>query len=338
MIVANATGCSSIYGGSAPTCPYTTNKDGHGPAWANSLFEDNAEFGYGMNLAYRQRRDKIEEDINAVIDNVNEETKAAFTLWLENKEDAEGSKAAAVKVKEAIANETAEGLDYIRGNLDCLVKPSVWIFGGDGWAYDIGYGGLDHVLAMGEDVNILVLDTEVYSNTGGQASKATPTGSIAKFAAAGKRVKKKDLGMMAMSYGYVYVAQVSMGSDKNQLMKALTEAEKYHGPSLIIAYAPCINHGINMAKSQEEEKKAVDCGYWQLYRYNPELADEGKNPFSLDSKEPTGDYQAFIAGENRYASLMKAQPAVAEKLFKQTEADSKERLETYKFLAGKKCD
>ena len=218
---------------------------------------------------------------------------------------------------------------------DCFVKKSVWIFGGDGWAYDIGYGGLDHVIAQGEDVNILVLDTEVYSNTGGQASKSTPTGSIAKFAAAGKRVKKKDLGMMAMSYGYVYVAQVAMGSDKNQLLKALVEAEKYDGPSLIIAYAPCINHGINMTKSQEEEKKAVDCGYWQLYRYNPELALEGKNPFSLDSKEPTGDYQAFITGETRYAALMKAQPALAAELFKKTEADSRERLENYKKLANK---
>ncbi len=335
MIVANATGCSSIYGGSAPTCPYTKNKEGKGPAWANSLFEDNAEFGYGMNLAMKARRAKIEEDMNASMDKVSAETKAAFELWLADKEDAEKSKVAAEAVKTAIAKESAEGLDYIKGNLDCLVKPSIWIFGGDGWAYDIGYGGLDHVLASGENVNVLVLDTEVYSNTGGQASKSTPTGSVAKFAAAGKRVKKKDLGMMAMSYGYVYVAQCSMGSNKQQLMNALVEAEKYDGPSLIICYAPCINHGINMMKSQEEEKKAVDCGYWQLYRYNPELIDDGKNPFSLDSKEPTADYKAFLLGETRYASLMKARPELAEQLFEKTEQDSKLRLETYKNLAKK---
>ena len=335
MIVANATGCSSIYGGSAPTCPYTTNKEGKGPAWANSLFEDNAEFGYGMNLAMKARRAKIEEDMRATFDKVNEKTNAAFAAWLADKEDAEKSKVAAEMVKEAIKTETAEGLDYIKGNLDCLVKPSIWIFGGDGWAYDIGYGGLDHVLASGENVNILVLDTEVYSNTGGQASKSTPTGSIAKFAAAGKRIKKKDLGMMAMSYGYVYVAQCSMGSNKQQLINALVEAEKYDGPSLIICYAPCINHGINMMKSQDEEKKAVDCGYWQLYRFNPELEEQGKNPFTLDSKEPTGDYKAFLLGETRYASLMKARPELAEGLFEKTEKDSKDRLATYKRLADK---
>ena len=335
MIVANATGCSSIYGGSAPTCPYTTNKEGKGPAWANSLFEDNAEFGYGMNLAMNARRAKIEEDMKATMDKVNADTKAAFEAWLNDKNDAEKSKVAAEMVKSAIAKETADGLDYVKGNLDCLVKPSIWIFGGDGWAYDIGYGGLDHVLASGENVNVLVLDTEVYSNTGGQASKSTPTGSVAKFAAAGKRIKKKDLGMMAMSYGYVYVAQCSMGSNKQQLMNALVEAEKYDGPSLIICYAPCINHGINMTKSQEEEKKAVDCGYWQLYRYNPTAIDEGKNPFTLDSKEPTGDYKSFLLGETRYASLMKARPELAEKLFEKTEKDSKVRLNTYKNLADK---
>ncbi len=335
MIVANATGCSSIYGGSAPTCPYTTNKQGKGPAWANSLFEDNAEFGYGMNLAMKARRAKIEEDMISAMDKVAPETKTAFETWLSDKEDAEKSKVAAELVKNAIANETCKCLDYIKGNLDCLVKPSIWIFGGDGWAYDIGYGGLDHVLASGENVNVLVLDTEVYSNTGGQASKSTPTGSVAKFAAAGKRVKKKDLGMMAMSYGYVYVAQCAMGSNKQQLVNALIEAEKYDGPSLIICYAPCINHGINMMKSQEEEKKAVDCGYWQLYRYNPEAIDAGKNPFTLDSKEPTGDYKSFLLGETRYASLMKARPELAEELFEKTEKDSKVRLETYKNLAGK---
>ena len=333
MIVANATGCSSIYGGSAPTCPYTTNKEGKGPAWANSLFEDNAEFGYGMNLAMSARRAKIAEDMLSAKDKVSEKTAAAFDAWLADKEDAEKSKVAAKLVKDAIATESAEGLDYIKGNLDCLVKPSVWIFGGDGWAYDIGYGGLDHVLASGENVNVLVLDTEVYSNTGGQASKSTPTGSVAKFAAAGKRVKKKDLGMMAMSYGYVYVAQCSMGSNKQQLLNALAEAEAYDGPSLIICYAPCINHGINMTKSQEEEQKAVDCGYWQLYRYNPDKIDEGKNPFTLDSKEPTGDYKSFLLGETRYASLMKARPELAEQLFEKTEKDSKQRLDSYKNLA-----
>ena len=336
MIVANATGCSSIYGGSAPTCPYTKNAQGHGPAWANSLFEDNAEFGYGMNLAYKARRAKLEADMNAAKSVVSADTAAAFDEWIANKNDAAASKVAAEKVKAAVAGENAEQLDYIKNNLDCLVKPSIWIFGGDGWAYDIGYGGLDHVLASGEDVNVLVVDTEVYSNTGGQASKATPTGSVAKCAAGGKRVKKKDLGMMAMSYGYVYVAQVAMGADKNQLLKALTEAEAYHGPSLIICYATCINHGIDMSKGQLETKKAVDAGYWQLYRYNPMLEEEGKNPFTLDSKEPTGSYQDFLANETRYTSLKKSKPDIADKLFAQAEKDAKERLESYKEKAGLK--
>ena len=333
MVVANATGCSSIYGGSAPTCPYTVNSKGRGPAWANSLFEDNAEFGYGMNLALSARRTKIEEDMLANMDNVSQETKNAFNTWIQDKDNADASKVAAELVKTAVAKES--GLEYIKGNLDCLVKPSVWIFGGDGWAYDIGYGGLDHVLASGENVNVLVLDTEVYSNTGGQASKSTPTGSIAKFAAAGKRVKKKDLGMMAMSYGYVYVAQCAMGANKQQLLNALEEAERYNGPSLIICYAPCINHGINMTKSQDEEKKAVDCGYWQLYRYNPALEEEGKNPFTLDSKDPVADYKAFLLGETRYASLMKARPELAENLFETTKKDSEARLKAYKHLADK---
>ena len=342
MIVANATGCSSIYGGSAPTCPYTKNKEGKGPAWANSLFEDNAEFGYGINLAYGQRRSAVADKITALKDVAcDDDMKSACEDWLANRKDAEGSKVASKKLVEVLEKCDGCGCDAdalvkdILKDKDCLVKKSIWIFGGDGWAYDIGYGGLDHVLAMGEDVNVLVLDTEVYSNTGGQASKSTPTGSVAKFAAAGKRVKKKDLGMMAMSYGYVYVAQCSMGANKQQLLNAVIEAEKYDGPSLIICYAPCINHGINMGKSQDEEKKAVECGYWQLYRYNPALIDEGKNPFSLDSKEPTGDYQAFLLGETRYASLKKARPDLAEELFKQTEEDSKVRLATYKRLADK---
>ena len=342
MIVANATGCSSIYGGSAPTCPYTKNDEGHGPAWANSLFEDNAEFGYGINLAYGQRRAKIAEQIEALRDMAkghNDALASACDKWIENRKNAEGSKVASAELVKELAKcdgcgcPADELVKDILKDKDCLVKKSIWIFGGDGWAYDIGYGGLDHVLAMGEDVNVLVLDTEVYSNTGGQASKSTPTGSIAKFAAAGKRTKKKDLGMMAMSYGYVYVAQCSMGANKQQLLNALNEAESYDGPSLLICYAPCINHGINMTKSQEEEKKAVDCGYWQLYRYNPALAEQGKNPFTLDSKEPTGDYKSFLLGETRYASLMKARPELAEELFKKTQEDSKERLESYKNLA-----
>ena len=336
MVIANATGCSSIYGGSAPTCPYTTNKDGHGPAWANSLFEDNAEFGFGINLAYLQRRNKVTDLLNQVLEIGTAKMKVAAKLWLDNKFDAEGSKKAAQAVKTEIIENARGKVRPIANELakmeDCLVKKSVWIFGGDGWAYDIGYGGLDHVLASGEDVNVLVLDTEVYSNTGGQASKASPTGAVAKFAAAGKRIKKKDLGMMAMSYGYVYVAQVGMGANMNQLVKAVSEAEAYHGPSLIIAYAPCINHGIDMSNPQQIIKEAVDCGYWQLYRYNPALAEEGKNPFIMDSKEPTGSYQEFLRKETRYTSLLKTKPEIAEKLFERAEEEAKERVKKYQHL------
>ena len=339
MMVANATGCSSIYGGSAPSCPYTVNKDGHGPAWANSLFEDNAEFGFGFNLAVNQRRNKIKGQLEQLISIYKKQAhKDICQNWIDNMFDAEGSKKASAELITLLENAKGQAKPIaqdILKNKDELVKKSIWIFGGDGWAYDIGYGGLDHVLAQGEDVNILVVDTEVYSNTGGQASKSSPTGAVAKFAAAGKRTKKKDLGMMAMSYGYVYVAQVGMGASQAQLVKALTEAEAYHGPSLIIAYAPCINHGINMGKSQEEIKRAVDCGYWQLYRYNPALVEEGKNPFTLDSKDPTGSYQDFIRSETRYASLLKTKPQIAEKLFEKNEEDSKRRLETYKNLANK---
>ncbi len=343
MIVANATGCSSIYGGSAPTCPYTTNDKGHGPAWANSLFEDNAEFGFGMNLAVETRRAKVAEYVTELVEKFGdcEKCKTVCEAWLANMDDTNGSIATTEALLKMIEEGTTcecankEIFDKILAEKDILVKKSVWIFGGDGWAYDIGYGGLDHVLASGENVNVLVLDTEVYSNTGGQASKSTPTGSIAKFAASGKRIKKKDLGMMAMSYGYVYVAQVSMGANMNQLMKAMKEAEAYNGPSLIIAYATCINHGVNMANAMGEMKKAVDCGYWQLYRFNPTLADEGKNPFTLDSKEPTGDYGAFLAGEVRYASLKKQDPTMAAELFATNEAQAKERLEGYKKLANK---
>ncbi|HHW12183.1 MAG TPA: pyruvate:ferredoxin (flavodoxin) oxidoreductase [Firmicutes bacterium] len=341
MLIANATGCSSIYGGSAPTCPYTVNEKGHGPAWANSLFEDNAEYGYGMSLAVRQRREKLADLMNqALALGLEGELKTAFTEWLEGKDNAEASRKAGDKIKALIdsavaqaGGEMKEVLTAIAGMKDLYTKKSIWIIGGDGWAYDIGYGGLDHVLASGEDVNILVLDTEVYSNTGGQSSKATPTGAIAKFAAAGKQVKKKDLGLMAMSYGYVYVASISMGANKNQTLKAIVEAERYQGPSLIIAYAPCINHGINMSKSQREGQMAVEAGYWPLYRYNPELALEGKNPFILDSKEPTASFRDFLMGQVRYASLQKLYPDKAEDLFTQAEKEAKLRYEMYKRMA-----
>ncbi len=343
MVIANATGCSSIYGGSAPTCPYTTNSKGEGPAWANSLFEDNAEFGYGINLAFSARRSNLCDIIDQVVSlEISADMKAALTEWKQNKEDSAASKAATDKILALMGTElkSAQGLAKellmkINGEKDVLVKKSVWIFGGDGWAYDIGYNGVDHVLASGEDVNILVLDTEVYSNTGGQSSKSTPTGAVAKFAATGKKTKKKDLGALAMGYGYVYVAQVCMGADKNQLVKAMAEAEAYKGPSLIIAYSPCINHGIDMTKSQLEMKKAVDTGYWQLYRFNPELVGTEKNPFSLDSKEPSEDYKSFLAGENRYASLAKQNPAAAETLFARNEAEAKKRADYYKSLANK---
>ena len=341
MIVANATGCSSIYGGSAPTCPYTVNEKGQGPAWANSLFEDNAEFGYGMNLATKQRRAKLADTVKALVEaaQCSEDVRAAGVEWLENMDDAAGSRAAGEKLvkacEAAVAKHSCEASGLAREVLesrDLLTKQSVWIFGGDGWAYDIGYGGLDHVLAMDEDVNVLVMDTEVYSNTGGQASKATPTGPIAKFAAAGKRTKKKDLGLMAMSYGYVYVAKVCMGANPAQLLKAVTEAEAYKGPSLIIAYAPCINHGINMGLSQAEAKKAVEAGYWPLYRYNPDLAAEGKNPFTLDSKDPKASFQDFIMGEVRYASLKKQFPEVAGQLFQRAEKEAVDKIDYYKKL------
>ena len=340
MIVANATGCSSIYGGSAPTCPYTVNKQGHGPAWANSLFEDNAEFGFGMNLATTHRRERLADLIRQLAEGCGDEVKAICNAWLENKDDAEGSRKAApavVKMAEECMNcgcECDEICKEVYDLRDLLVKKSQWIFGGDGWAYDIGYGGLDHVLAMDEDVNVLVMDTEVYSNTGGQSSKATPTGSVAKFAAAGKRTKKKDLGMMAMSYGYVYVAKVCMGANPNQLLKAMVEAEAYKGPSLIIAYAPCINHGIKagMSKVQDEAKRAVEAGYWPLYRYNPDLAAQGKNPFTLDSKPATGDYKEFILGENRYAALKQQFPEEAATLFARAEQEAKDKYDYYKKL------
>jgi len=359
MVVANATGCSSIYGGSAPTCPYTVNAKGEGPAWANSLFEDNAEFGFGLQLANKQRRQKLADTVRDMIavDFCDEPLKAAGAAWLEAMDDAEGSRIAGEKLIEACK----DGIDVdlsgtefeemwvkngkvcpcpactaareIIANADLLTKQSIWIFGGDGWAYDIGYGGLDHVLAMNEDVNVLVMDTEVYSNTGGQSSKATPTGSTAKFAAAGKRTTKKDLGLMAMSYGYVYVAKVSMGANQSQLIKAINEAEAYKGPSLIIAYAPCINHGIDMGHSQREAKKAVEAGYWPLYRYNPNLAAENKNPFTLDSKAPSASFSDFIMGEVRYSSLKQQFPGVADELFARAEQEAADKVAYYQKLS-----
>ena len=331
MMVANATGCSSIYGGSAPSTPYTTNDKGEGPAWANSLFEDNAEYGFGMSLGVDQMRSRISNLMHLAMENVKAETKAAFNEWLEGKDDAAKSKVAAAKVLDTLKNEKGDVIAEILKLKQYLIKKSVWIFGGDGWAYDIGYGGLDHVLASGNDVNVLVLDTEVYSNTGGQASKSTPVGAVAKFAASGKRIRKKDLGMMAMSYGYVYVAQVDMGANQAQYLKAIREAEAYPGPSLIIAYAPCINHGFrNMGQSQQQGELAVECGYWHLYRFNPMLEKEGKNPFTLDSKEPNWpNFQKFLMSEVRYSSLKQTFPQAAEELFKAAEENAKWRYNSY---------
>ena len=342
MVIANATGCSSIWGGSAPATVFTTNAEGEGPAWANSLFEDNAEYGYGMAMGTKQLRNSLEMNLNTLIGaDVPAEAKAAFQEWIDAKEDAEGSKKASKAVKAALASLTSADaalnkvIADVKSKESFLAKKSQWIVGGDGWAYDIGYGGLDHVLASGENVNVLVFDTEVYSNTGGQASKATPTAAVAKFAASGKNVKKKDLGMIAATYGYVYAAQVAMGANKNQFMKALTEAEAYDGPSIIIAYAPCIAHGIKngMGKTQQREQEAVDAGYWHLWRYNPMLAAEGKNPFVLDSKEPTADFQEFLLGEVRYTSLQKTFPDQAEVLFAKAEQDAKERYASYLRMA-----
>ena len=341
MMVANATGCSSVWSGSVPSMPYTTNEAGHGPGWANSLFEDNAEFGLGMFLATQQVREKMAMDIQEAIDNPNTpaDAKAVFQEWLDNKDVSEGTRERADKVVAVVeaAKDVCPICKRIYERRDNLVKRSQWILGGDGWAYDIGFGGLDHVLAQGENVNVFVFDTEVYSNTGGQSSKATPTSAIAKFAAGGKKTRKKDLGRIAMTYGYVYVAQVALGADKNQCLKAIQEAEAYDGPSLIIGYAPCINHGIKagMANSQIEAKKAVEAGYWHLYRYNPALKAEGKNPFILDSKEPVSDIKDFLMGEVRYASLKTVFPEKADEFFEKTAEDMKDRLEAYKTLAGK---
>jgi pyruvate-ferredoxin/flavodoxin oxidoreductase len=338
MLIANATGCSSIWGASAPSMAYTTNAEGKGPAWANSLFEDNAEFGYGMFLANKQIRNRIADLMRKAIDtDISEEIKEVLHEWLQGKDDGEASKAASIRLLDTIKKHKGEENQLIKEileNKDYLIKKSQWIIGGDGWAYDIGYGGLDQVLSMGDDVNIFVMDTEIYSNTGGQSSKATPTAAVAKFAAGGKRIKKKDLGMMAMSYGYVYVAQISMGANMNQTIKTIVEAEKYKGPSLIIAYAPCISHGIKtgMGTSIAEEKKAVETGYWHLYRYNPMLKETGVNAFKLESKEPTKPFRDFILGEIRYTSLANVFPDIAEELFTEAEKHAKEKYRVYKTL------
>lgn len=336
MMIANATGCSSIWAAGGPSTAYRPNQQGYGPAWANSLFEDNAEYGFGMYMAVKTIRERIAENVRVALNSneISDEAKPVLQEWLENMDKGEGTRDRATKLTQVLEKENSEVAKKILEDKEFFVRRSQWLFGGDGWAYDIGYGGLDHVLASGENVNVLVFDTEVYSNTGGQSSKSTPTAAVAKFAASGKRTKKKDLGMMAMSYGYVYVAQVSMGADKNQTVKAIAEAEAYDGPSLIIAYSTCISHGIKggMANSQEEEKRAVESGYWTLYRYNPDLKGT-KNPFSLDSKEPKGNFKDFLLGEVRYASLAKVFPEVAEELFAKTEEDAMERYNTYKKLA-----
>ena len=337
MTIANATGCSSIYGASAPATPYTTNNHGEGPAWANSLFEDNAEYGMGIALANKKQREIITNIMNAAGEKgIAPETKTAFEEWLAVKDKSQESKAVAPKVIEAVENEKCDCVKDILGLKKYLVNQSMWIIGGDGWAYDIGYGGLDHVLASGENVNVLVLDTEVYSNTGGQSSKATPTAAIAKFAASGKKIRKKDLGAISMTYGYIYVAQISMGASQSQTFKAIKEAEAYPGPSIIIAYSPCIAHGLRagMNKVMDEEKRAVESGYWNLYRFNPQLEKEGKNPFMLDSKPPKYElFKEFLLGEVRFNSLYKLFPEHADELFSTAEENAKWRYNYYKRLA-----
>ena len=327
MYIANATGCSSIWGGSAPSTPYTTNKEGHGPAWANSLFEDNAEYGLGMFYGQETRRNRVIDQVKALGETAQGEAKEAITEYLDTVNDGEANKVATEKLIAAISG--MDSAKEILANKDMLAKKSVWAFGGDGWAYDIGFGGLDHAIASGKDINILVFDTEVYSNTGGQSSKSTPTGAVAQFAAAGKEVYKKDLAAIAMSYGYVYVAQVAMGADYNQCIKAFHEAESYHGPSLIIAYAPCINHGIKggLVCAQTEIKRAVAAGYWHTFRFDPRRTEQGLNPFQLDSKEPSESYEDFIMNEVRYSSLTRSFPERAKKLFASAQESAKKKYE-----------
>lgn len=334
VIVANATGCSSIYSGTFPTIPYTTNKDGRGPAWANSLFEDNAEFGFGMRLAVDSNRTTLKSYAERVLANektpadLKEALEGALAHWENSKtEEAVAAQENAKKVLAKYADVDCPDLAKVRELQDYFTDKSVWIIGGDGWANDIGYGGIDHVLAQDKDVNILVLDTEVYSNTGGQASKSTPTGAVAKFATGGKRTYKKNMGLMSMSYGYVYVASVALGADRAQTLKAFKEAEAYKGPSIIFAYAPCIAHGIDMSKTQTEQKRAVEAGYFPLYRYNPANPEA---PFSWDTKDPKGSYQDFIRSEGRYKSLLKTNPEAAEALYAQAEEDAAKRMAVYK--------
>lgn len=337
MIIANATGCSSIWGASAPSCPYTVNAEGHGPAWGNSLFEDAAEFGFGVNLAVSTRRERLAMLMAQAMDNgAAPELREAMNDWIAGRDDPEASRVAGDRIKALLAGPREGVLAEIAAQADMLTKKSIWVFGGDGWAYDIGFGGLDHVLASGEDINVLVLDTEVYSNTGGQSSKATPAGAMAKFAASGKKTGKKDLARMLMSYGSVYVAAVGMGANKNQLLKALTEAESYPGPSIIIAYAPCINQGIRkgMGKTQEETRLAVASGYWPLFRYDPRRTARGENPLQLDSKDPDGGLQEFLAGENRYGALEKLYPEESRKLRAEIEQDVMERWRALRFMAA----
>jgi pyruvate-ferredoxin/flavodoxin oxidoreductase len=338
MVIGNATGCSSIWGGSAPAVPYCTNKDGHGPTWGNSLFEDSAEFTYGMYLGiFQQRRQLADMARRAIAGEAPAEVKAALQGWLDHMQDAEGSRRFGNELKALLPKHAGNPLlADIQRMANLFTKKSFWVFLGDGAAYDIGFGGLDHVLACNEDINVMVFDTEVYSNTGGQSSKATPTGSVAKFTASGKKTPKKDMGLMMMSYGYIYVASVAMGANKNQLMKAVAEAEAYNGPSLIIAYSPCINQGIlaGMGKTQAEEDLAVKSGYWPLFRYNPALKAEGKNPFSLDCKKPDGTIRDFLAGEVRYASLKKTFPEEAARLDAMLEEYVNERYATLAKMAG----
>ena len=336
MMIAKATGCSSIWAASGAATAYRPNYNGHGPAWANSLFEDNAEYGLGMYLGVKTIRERVADNIRIALEgDMPENTKAVLKDWLDHKDSGEGTRQRAENLTRVLEEDNSEIAKEILKDKEFFVHRSQWIFGGDGWAYDIGYGGLDHVLASGENVNVLVFDTEIYSNTGGQSSKSTPEAAVAKFAATGKRTKKKDLGLMAMTYGYVYVAQVCMGANLNQTLKAIAEAEAYNGPSLIIAYSTCISHGIKMGMSNTpyEEKRAVESGYWHLYRYNPDLKVAGKNAFSLDSKEPNSNLKEFLMGEVRYASLAKAFPEIAEELFAKTEEDAKERYERYKKLS-----
>ena len=345
MLVANATGCTQAWGSAMPSIPYTTNSEGFGPAWSNSVFEDNAEFALGMSLSMTQQRNDIRIKSEQLLPLTDGALHDAIQAWLDSigvaneGEVTEGISRAYIKVlSEAELTGEADALQkYILAHREHIIKKTIWMYGGDGWAYDIGYGGLDHVMAMNANLNVMLVDTEVYSNTGGQSSKATPVGAVAQFAASGRKFNKKDLGRLLMTYGHIYVAQVALGADPNQLIKAIKEAEAYDGPSIIIAYSPCINHGIRggMGNAQEEMKRAVDCGYWHLYRYNPSLEKEGKNPFILDSKEPKESFREYLMGETRYAALTRTFPDIADELFAKAEEFAKKKYEIYKELADK---